>query len=272
MSVSSKTQPTPTWFPDTAAPDDLQEAFLQAHSAVQWLARLMNSFCVPASDASHLHMVWRADEPSIVTREFAPDTVAELRLPQMVLQFIEAGERTDHEVQLDEMSPAQIEAWTLIELLHRGIDRDAYSKALPYDVSQLLAGDAHDYHVEGKEQAHQDMTDWLIQAGIILHSAVKDAANLGWGVTSGLKFAPETFSLFVRLHPDEDRPSVSNCLELGFCAGTTSGAGPHFYSTLAGDGKRGSLSTADITRQRLSHEDVISFFAVSSHADRLNAR
>ncbi len=272
MSVTSETQPTPTWFPNTAAPDDLQEAFLQAHSAVQWLARLVNSFCVPASDASHLHMVWRADEPAIVTGEFAPDTVAELRLPQMVLQFIEGGERTDHEVHLDEMSPAQIEAWTLIELLHRGIDRDAYSKTLPYDVSHLLAGDAHDYHVEGQEQAHQDMTDWLTQANVILGAASQDAADRGWVETSGLKFAPETFSLFVRLHRDGTHPSVSNYLELGFCAGTTSDTEPHFYCTLARDADRKSLSTADIIRQRLTQDDVVSFFAVSSQADHLEAQ
>ncbi len=272
MSATSQAQRTPTWFPNTAAPDDLQEAFLQAHSAVQWLARLANSFCVPASDASHLHMVWRDDHPAIVTQEFAPDTVAELRLPHMVLQFIEQGERTDHEVQLDEMSPAQIEAWTLIELLHRRIDRDAYSKALPYDVSHLLAGDAHDYHVEGKEQAHQDMTDWLTQAGIILNAAVKEAANTGLGDTPGLKFAPETFSLFVRLYPEEGHPSVSNCLELGFCAGTTSDTQPHFYSTLARDTARQSLSTADIVQQNLTHDDIVSLFALPSQADRLKAQ
>ncbi len=271
MTSSTPSSSSTTWSPNKAAPDELKDAFQQAHSAVQWLARMVNSYTVPASDGSHLHMHWNSDGPVITTTEIAEGTVVEMRLPQMVLQFVEQGERTKHEVELDDKSPARIEAWTLIELLHRGIDRDSYSKTLPYDVSYLLGGDAQDYQTLGKEQAFEDMTGWLILAGELLNAAAEDAAKAGQGASSGLMFAPESFSLFVRIHPESGRPAVGNYIELGFCAGTSSELGPHYYSSLARDTEPKRLSIAQIGAQSMSRADVTAFFAVPAQIDQLNA-
>lgn len=271
MTSTQKNPPSAAWSPNLAAPEDLQDAFQQAHSGVQWLARMVNSFCLPASDGSHLHMRWSADGPIIETTDIAEATCVQMRLPEMVLQFVEHGALTAHPVELDDNSPAQIEAWTLIELLHRGIDRDAYSKVLPYDVSHLLGGDAHDYQTFGKEQAFKDMTHWLVLAGELLGSVATQATQSGMGEASALRFAPEHFSLFVRVHPDNGRPAAGGYIELGFCAGNTSDAGPYFYSALANNGQAKRLTITEIAENALSRDDVGSFFNVPAQIEQLTA-
>ncbi len=271
MTTSTEnTSPSP-WPPNNASVDELQDAFMQAHSAVQWLARMVNSFTVPASDGSHLHMLWKPEETAIESAAIADDTVVEMRLPEMVLQFVEKGERTKHAVELDDKSPARIEAWTLIELLHRGIDRDTYSKNLPYDVSHLLGGDARDYETLGRETAFADMTDWMQHASGLISSVAQDAAKQGLGEAADVKFAPESFSLFVRIHPDNDRPAVGNFAEIGFCAGTSSDTSPHFYALDTRGDKREILAIDQIASKKMTLEDVAAFFAVVERLEHLKA-
>lgn len=267
---TTNTQLEPDWHPNQAALKDLNDAFQQAHSGVQWLARMVNSFCVPTSDGSHLHMQWDSTRPVIKTPAIAEATTVEMRLPDMVLQFVEQGAPTDHPVELDDNSPAQIEAWTLIELLHRGIDRDAYSKSLPYDVSHLMTGDAHDYQTFGKELAFQDMARWLVLAGDLLKETIQDSAVSNTHGGADTRFAPEDFSLFVRAHVDSNRPPTASYVELGFCGGTDSDKGPYFYTKLARDEKTQRLFVNDIERKALKRGDVISFFSVPAQLKLLN--
>ena len=243
---STHTHPATSWHPNQAAPEDLHDAFQQAHSGVQWLARMVNSFSLPASDGSHLHMHWDETRPVIETPPIAEATTVEMRLPDMVLQFVERDTPTDHPVELDDNSPAQIEAWTLIELLHRGIDRDAYSKNLPYDVSHLMTGDAHDYQTFGKEEAFQDMAGWLVLAGELLKEAIQGSSISNLEGALDVRFAPEDFSLFVRAHVESSRPPMASYVEIGFCGGTDADSGPYFYTRLARNGKDQRLSVDEI--------------------------
>lgn len=261
-----------SWPPANATLDEVQEAFSQAHSAVQWLARMVNSFSVPASDGSHLHMRWHADDAIIETATFAENTSVEMRLPGMVLQFLESGSRTKHEVELDDKSPAQIEAWTLIELLHRGIDRDAYSKHLPYDVSHLLGGDAQDYQTFGREQAFADMTAWMRHAAKLLETISTHAKNNKLGETSNIRFAPETFSLFTRIHPEGERPAVGSFVEIGFCGGTAPSQDPHFYAVTPHGAERTTVSLKDVSNRSLSEADIAAKLAIENLLKDLSAR
>ena len=123
-------------------PRELGEARHLAHNGAQWLARIARSYIEPAANDAHASLSWENDGDALVTQEIAPGLVLELRIPEMILQFKEGGERVSHQLELDEVSPAKVEAWLLVELLHRGIDRDRLSKDLPYQIPGLLTGDA----------------------------------------------------------------------------------------------------------------------------------
>src|SRR3984893_5342685 len=82
---------------------------------------------------------------ALVTQEFLPQLTVELRIPELALQFKEDGRAVPHVIKLDDRTPAEVEAWVLVELLHRGIDYDRFSKSLPYKVPDLMMGDAVRY-------------------------------------------------------------------------------------------------------------------------------
>ena len=212
-----------TIWPDAAPEGQFVSACTQTHSAMQWLARMVHSYCVPASDGSHLHLDWLGSDCTFRTRTIATDTLVELRLPELELQFVENGTPTKHVVELDDKSPAEIEAWTLIELLHRGIDRDKYSKNLPYDVSSLLSGDARHYETLDQTAGFRELADWLCLAVEVM---AKACASTDCGP---FKLDPDSFNLFTRINRDNSRPAAGNFIEVGFSAGQTETDSACFY-------------------------------------------
>lgn len=255
----------PGW-PDATDHEVFQSACTQSHSAVQWLARLANSFQVPASDGSHLHMTLADDRCAMRTKEIAPGTDVEMRLPELELQFRENGSPTKHVMALDDKSPAEAEAWTLIELLHRGIDRDKYSKTLPYDVSTLLSGDARHYQTLDLEAGFAELAGWLQAAAATLAEVVPTKSKR----SAEMKFSPEHFSLFLRLHPENDRPAVGNYVEVGFCAGDAKAGEPYFYAlSRPGSAAAEKLMISQLRKDRLDSEDIAAFFAIESRLKAL---
>ncbi len=112
----------------------------------QWLARIGNSYV--AGDRPDDRVSLSFSRGSFVTKSFEREFVLELRLPSLEMQFQERGKPVPHILNPEEHSPAETEAWILVELLHRGVERDKFSKSLPYVIENsherrcggLLAG------------------------------------------------------------------------------------------------------------------------------------
>ena len=107
--------------------DDETESFVRAReltlNIVQWLARIANSYVADRSTKDRLILDFRTDG-SFVTKTFENGLALELRLPSLEMQFQERGKPVPHILDPEERSPAEVEAWILVELLHRGLDRD----------------------------------------------------------------------------------------------------------------------------------------------------
>ena len=129
----------------TTDPRQLEQARDLAHNAVQWLARVANSFLPRAPDHRHILLRWDAGRRTIGTREFEGGLSLELRLPDLHMQFAEHGKPVPHIMDIEDHTPAEVEAWILVELLHRDVDRSRFSKDLPYAMPGLLTGDSTDY-------------------------------------------------------------------------------------------------------------------------------
>lgn len=123
-------------------PKRLAEARNQLLSATQWLARVERSYAAPNGEVS---LRWLDDRNVISTHDLGSDLGLELSVDDLKMQFTEAGAPSDHEIDVEERSPAHVEAWLLIELLHRGVDRERFSKDLPYDSVGLLNGDGVEF-------------------------------------------------------------------------------------------------------------------------------
>ena len=87
----------------------------------QWLARMTRSFATPHDHLPDTALFWNGDHKVLSTPEIAGGTVLQLQLPGLILQFAEDGKPVPHPLEVDGKSSAEIEAWLLVEMLHRGI-------------------------------------------------------------------------------------------------------------------------------------------------------
>jgi len=203
-------------------PDALASARLQTINVVQWLARVANSFVNADSADERLMLTFQSGNAVFITKPFADDLALELRLPQLEMQFREGGKPAPHVFDPEARSPAEAEAWLLVELLHRGVDRTKFSKKLPYKVAGLMSGDAEDYSPQSNLPALTQMRDWLRNA-----AAVLDATARASGDGIGILCWPQTLSLSIGSHIELARANV------GFTPGDAQIAEPYFYRRLA---------------------------------------
>jgi hypothetical protein len=203
------------------AGDDLTE-FVRARSEainlVQWPARVASSYVTSGAPERRTDLEFRAANAAFVTRRFADGVALEMRLPDLHLQFLHNGKAMPHVFDPQERSPAEAEAWILVELLHRGIDREKFSKKLPYTIPGLLAGDAEDYAPQACRKGLIQLTDWFVKAAAVLEAGARPLDK------AEVICLPQTLDLV--LAP----LSGASSIPLGFSPGDTEKPEPYFYT------------------------------------------
>ena len=211
---------------------DSRDSFCKAReltlNLVQWPARIANSY-VPAGASTDVRLALDFHrDGSLVTKPFEREIALELRLPGLELQFQECGKQVPHVLDPEERSPAEVEAWILVELLHRGLDRDKFSKSLPYTIPNLMSGDAEDYAPHACAEGLAILTAWFCSAASVI-------SKLGQVVCM-----PQTLMLAV---PANGKPTV------GFSPGDAERDEPYFFAAPSGKKKR------ILTASELSNEN-----------------
>jgi hypothetical protein len=225
--------------------DALAKARLATINIVQWLARIANSFVAAGTAESRVLLEFRPADAAFVTKPFADNLTLELRLPTLEMQFHEAGKAVPHIFNPEERSPAEAEAWLLVELLHRGVDRAKFSKTLPYNVPGLMSGDAEDYSPQSCQQALAQLTAWFGNAAAVL------AATPGRSVAGPVDIVcwPQTLNL-------SPVSKIGSALaDYGFTPGDGQIAEPYFYRNLpATNGSAAAKTRSVLTASQLLAE------------------
>ncbi len=167
----------------------LGDARREAVNLAQWLARIANSYVAADAQEERLTLEFRAADAAFVTRAFEKNLALEMRLPKLEMQFLEDGKPAPHILDPEEHSPAEVEAWLLVELFHRGLDTAKFSKSLPYTVPGLMSGDAEDHSPQSCLQPLSVLEAWYRNAAAVLHAAsgAADARIVCWPQDLSLK-------------------------------------------------------------------------------------
>lgn len=184
-----------TALPPENPTESLLDAFSQSHNAVQWLARMERSFRSENSEAD-VALQWDNERKAFVTDEFSNGLKMELRLPALTLQFLENGKPVKHELHMEGRSPAQVEAWVMVELLHLGLDRYRFSKDLPYDIPHAMVGDSVEYSPNFREGELKRILEWFSAAAELMQKLATQPDGKG-DSRSGLVLRSKNFSLEV---------------------------------------------------------------------------
>ena len=216
-------------------------AYRRLINLVQWLARIANSFSVGATPEERILLEFRSTDAAFVTKPFDRDMAVEMRLPSLEMQFLEGGRPVPHIFDPEEHSPAEVEAWLLVELLHRGLDRTRFSKNLPCSVPGLMTGDAEDHSPQACRQGLTQLAAWFRNAAAVLGAA--DGAGKARVVC-----LPRTLDLVCL--------SGRGCeAAVGFSPGDAQNPEPSFYVGAA-NGRQRSILTASAAccRERSRHD------------------
>jgi hypothetical protein len=213
-------RPAPSWEAiPSAGPDEFAKARTELLNLVQWPARIANSYVSGKMPEERVLLEFRANETAFVTQPFERDIALEIRIANLEMQFLDHGKPVPHIFNPEEHSPAKVEAWLLVELLHRGIDRSKFSKKLPYTVANLMTGDAVDH-------APQECGNGLAQ----LAAWYRNAASVLAGGGEKLVVRPQTLNL----------TPLSKRANFGFSPGDGEISEPYFYA----NGRKRSVLTA----------------------------
>lgn len=206
----------------TGASGALAEARVLTINIAQWLARVANCYVPGRTPEDRVTLEFHPTDPAFVTKSFDKGWALEMRLPTLTMQFRENGRPMPHVFDPEEHSPAEAEAWLLVELLHRGIDRAKFSKKLPYELTGLMVGDAEDYSPQSCQQGLLQLTDWFQSAATALEAAAR-APGAG---SADFVCDPRTFSLSCG--------AKSKRAEFGFSPGDAEHSEPYFYRDIHG--------------------------------------
>lgn len=149
-------------------PKSLVEARTLTHNAIHWLARLAHSYAAPEPELQHIWLGYDPARSAFLTRPLVGSVSCELRLPLLEMQFREGDTPVPHVLNVEGHSPAKVEAWMLVELLHRGIDRERFTKDLPYPAANLMSGDNVDFSPEACAKELDALSRWLGHASAVL--------------------------------------------------------------------------------------------------------
>jgi hypothetical protein len=217
-------------FPIWPASQPDREMFAKARNQTlnlaQWLARIANSYV--AGDSPEDRVLLSFSRGVFVTRTFDRGFALELRLPGLELQFQERGKPMPHILNPEEHSPAETEAWILVELLHRGIERDKFSKALPYAIDNLMSGDAEDYTPEACAGGLELLNAWFCAAASVLSPDGRVAC------------LPESLMLVAAIGGDGGTA--------GFSPGDAQHDEPYFFAGTGNNRRR--LAASDLAREK----------------------
>ena len=203
-------------------PRSLGKARRLALNLVQWPARIAYSYLNAEPAARRLVLRWVPERAAMTTGEFAGAIALEMCFPTLQLQFTEGGKLMPHRMDPVEHSPAEIEAWILVELLHRRLDRDTFSKTLPYEIADLMTGDAEQYAPDGCGSELAELSAWYHNAALVFADVAREA------------HVPSEPKALIECWPQSlDMTRVVSNVRIGFSPGRDEDPEPYFYVTPA---------------------------------------
>lgn len=235
----------------------LKDARRQAHNAVHWLARLANSYLEAGDDNRQFELLWDDAACALRTRTFGPHLAVELRLAELEVQFCESGQPAPHILALEERTPAHVEAWILVELLHRGVDRDRFSKELPYPATDLMLGDHEEHEAETYKAELSALDGWMRNAAAVLAVARQDIGRETGTDLSAQPIVcwPQTFQIGIEI-PMPVGTAV-DALRIGLSAGDALRPDPFFFAGTKAQALSSDFDPSSVLSvQRIISEDL----------------
>jgi hypothetical protein len=204
----------------------VHEARLQAHYAVQWLARAARAYVTPRPDDHHTNLGWDDTITGLSTHALPQGVGLGLKLADLTLILWDPAMAQPQALGLAGRREPDVREWLGRHLRTRGLDGDALDAALPYQMPEHPIGGGAPYGAAGLASALGVLSAWYANA----HQALETTRQgiLARGIDAPpVRCWPHHFDLdsLVALGVGAAMRTVG----VGFCPGDTYYDQPYFY-------------------------------------------
>jgi hypothetical protein len=219
---------SPDWRPvGRSDPARLAEARLQAHHAVQWLARAARAYVPAKSDDSHTNLGWDDTLDGLISHPLKGDTRLGLRLADLTLALHD-GETLPQTFALDRRTDREAHDWLRAQMTALGFDADGLDEPSPYALAAHAVAQGAAYSVVALTAEFGELAAWFANA----HASLAEIRNriLARGLEpSPLRCWPHHFDLATLTLLEAADPEHARSVNVGFSPGDEHYHEPYFY-------------------------------------------
>ena len=203
----------------------LAEARLQAHYAVQWLARAARAYIPPQPDDGHTSLRW--DHGALTTQPFKDGARLSLHIADLTLALHD-GDGAVQSVSLAGRTDREARAWLGDRLVTHGLDANALDAPAPYQIpAHKLAGDAR-YETAGPAAALAMLAGWYADANFLLDRLQRKLMERNLA-PSPVACWPHHFDLAILVTLPKPNPEQTGYVGAGLSPGDDYYDEPYFY-------------------------------------------
>ncbi len=207
----------------------LTEGRLQAHYAVQWLARVARAYIPPQPDDSHTSLRWDHALDALVTRPMRDRWRLSLRPADLTLALHAAGESEGTQsLPLAGQTDVQIRQWLGEKIAQRSHDPAALDAASPYEMPSHAIAQGAAYDTAETANALATLAACFANADHLLARMERQMIEHKLA-TSSVCCWPHHFDLATLTTLPTQHPDENGFVGSGFSPGDEYYAVPYFY-------------------------------------------
>lgn len=208
----------------------LQEARLQAHYAVQWLARAAQAFIAAKPDDGHINLGWEEELGGFATHKFQGVRLGLKLFPLTLVTLEGKGSEQGRALHLDGHKDMDVRTWFAETANSLGLDPRGLEKSLSYKIPPHRIATGSPYNLTGLDAGMRELAAWYSNAGKSL-SRLADAARQKKLEVVDARCWPHHFDLASRIMLEEARGTIESArsIGVGMSPGDLDYAEPYFY-------------------------------------------
>jgi Family of unknown function (DUF5996) len=208
----------------------LSEGRLQAHYAVQWLARVARAYIPPQPDDSHTSLRWDRELDGFMTRPLRDHARLSLHITDLTLA-LHGGDGSAQSLSLTGRTDAQARQWLGERLAARGLDPQALDTPSPYEMPAHAIARGAAYDAGGTADALTEIAACFANAEFFLDRIERRMIEHKFSA-SPVRCWPHHFDLTTLTMLPTPNPDMTGYLGTGISPGDEYYDAPYFYVSI----------------------------------------
>jgi hypothetical protein len=210
---------------------NLIDARLQAHYAVQWLARIARAYIPPKSDDGHTSLLWNSELNALMTQPLKTNIRFGVRIPHLVV-ILDDGKSTLETFSLAGCSDSDTRDWLRRSLKTRGLNPSTLDAPPPYELPAHALANGAKYDIRRPQsQALAELAAWFANAELMLTGLRRQVRERGFAA-SPVRCWPHHFDIATSISLPARNAGVAGSVGVGLSPGDEYYEGPYFYVSI----------------------------------------